>query len=94
VDFDAIGTDSRHTFAFPDIAYALPQWWIVEHVPASHCSELILCIVDRIASELWVERLAIACALAREGGAVVDCQQCKRWEVMKRRLKIVLSNVK
>jgi hypothetical protein len=94
VDFDAIGTDSRHTFVFPDVSYGLPQWWIVEYVPASHCSELILRDVDVVASELWVERLAIACALAREGGAGADSQQCERWEVMEGRLKMVLSNVR
>jgi hypothetical protein len=87
VDFEVIGPEPRQTSAFANVTYALPQWWKAEHIPVSPCSEIILQKIDRVASELWVERLGIDCALAKELGAGDDSEQCKRWRLMDEELK-------
>jgi hypothetical protein len=87
ISFEETDRNSRWTSAFPGVAYSLPEWWITEKVPDSWCAESLLRYIDKIASELWVEKLAIECELEKQRGGNADCRKCRELSAAREELR-------
>jgi hypothetical protein len=75
----------RHPRHFPDVAYALPRWWVDEYCPPSPLADALFESVDAHAAVLWVEHLKIQCALERQRDE--DSGVCWNWETAERVIK-------